>query len=82
MKVKSLSFENQLFYVGIDVHLRSWTITIRCSGIELKTFKMEPIPEQLAAYLNKNFPHGIYKRFFCVLIKSFFELLGYNCTFG
>ena len=61
MKVKSLSFENQLFYVGIDVHLKSWTITIRSSGIELKTFKMDPVSEQRAAYLNKNFPHGIYK---------------------
>jgi transposase len=61
MKVKVLSFKNQLFYIGIDVHLKSWTVTIRTSGVELKTFKMDPVPEQLAAYLSKMFPEGIYK---------------------
>ena len=60
MKVKLLSFINQVFYIGIDVHLKSWTVTIRTAGSEIKTFKMDPVPEQLAAYLRKNFPDGTY----------------------
>jgi len=61
MKIKALTFENQVFYIGIDTHLKSWTVTIRTSDNEIKTFRMDPVPEQLVAYLNKNFPSGIYK---------------------
>ena len=61
MKDTLLTFAGQVFYVGIDVHLKSWTVTIRSVGIVLKTFKMNPFPEQLAAYLNKTYPHGIFK---------------------
>lgn len=61
MKVKILSFVNQVFFIGIDTHLKSWTVTIRTAGNEIKTFKMDPIAEQLFAYLKKNFPGGIYK---------------------
>jgi transposase len=56
-----LTFIDQVFYIGIDVHLKSWTVTIRSSGLELKTYKMDPIPEQLAAYLHKTYPQGIYR---------------------
>ena len=27
-KVRTLSFKEQKIYVGIDVHLKSWTVTI------------------------------------------------------
>jgi len=55
------SFENQVFYIGIDVHKQSWTVTIRMSGMELKTFSMNPIPEELVKYLKRNYPGGTYK---------------------
>jgi transposase len=61
MKDTFLSFAGQVFYLGIDIHLKSWTVTIKSSGLELKTFRMDPIAEQLAAYLHHTYPGGIYK---------------------
>ena len=55
------NFENQVFYIGIDVHKRSWTVTIRTNNMFLKTFSMNPSPEELAKHLKKNYPDGIYK---------------------
>ena len=68
-KIKKLDFKGQEFFVGIDVHLKSWKITIRNNHKELKTFSMEPIPEQLFEHMRKNYPHGnyfsVYEAGFC-----------------
>jgi transposase len=63
MKKKSntVSFKNQVFYIGIDVHKRSWTVTIRTDGMVLKTYSMKPDPGELARHLKRNYPDGIYK---------------------
>jgi transposase len=55
-----VDFSNQKFYVGLDVHKKSWTVTIRSSGMELRTFTQPPKVEQLSCYLNKHFPGGRY----------------------
>lgn len=55
-----LNFNGQKFYVGIDVHLRSWTVTILTEKHTHKTFSQPPKPELLFDYLNRNFPGGIY----------------------
>jgi transposase len=60
-KCTTISFENQVFFIGIDVHKRSWSVTIRMNGMELKTFSMQPGPAELASFLRKNYPDGIYK---------------------
>jgi transposase len=60
MKHTILNFINQHFFVGIDVHLRQWKVTIRSAGVELKTFSMHPLPSELIDYLNKHYPGGIY----------------------
>ena len=57
----AISFKNQVFNVGIDVHKRSWTVTIRNNYMELKTYSMNPNPDELAKYLKRNYPEGIYK---------------------
>jgi len=57
---KTLSFANSHFFIGVDVHLKNWKVTIRTSGIELKTFSMNPSPMELIAYLHKHYPDGIY----------------------
>jgi transposase len=56
-----ISFSGSLFSVGIDAHLKNWKVTIRLDSIELKTFSMNPSPEELYAYLRKNYPEGNYK---------------------
>ena len=54
----SLNFKNVNFFIGIDTHLKSWTVTIRSEGIELKTFSMNPSASELNIYLNKHYPNG------------------------
>lgn len=57
-------------YIGIDVHLKSWHITI-CSGhIVLNSFTQPPTVDALMTYLNKHYPVGynyysVYEAGFC-----------------
>ena len=55
-----LNFDGQIFFIGIDVHKKSWTITIRLNGMQLKTFTMEPNAKKLEKFLKKNYPGGHY----------------------
>lgn len=55
-----IDFSNQNIYVGFDVHLRSWKVTILTENVAVKTFSQDPKPELLYQYLKKNFPGGIY----------------------
>lgn len=57
----SPNFKNVYFYIGIDTHLKSWTVTIRSTGVELKTFSMNPSATELYNYLNKHYPDGEFK---------------------
>ena len=56
----SIDFKGQKFYVGLDVHKRSWAVTIRSMGIEVGRFHQPPSVPALCAYLQKNFPGGHY----------------------
>ena len=60
-KNKELDFSNQIISVGIDVHKKSWTVTIQIAGQQVKNFSMDPNPEQLSKYLRTNYPNGIYQ---------------------
>lgn len=62
MQVQSnqLDFSGQNIYVGFDVHLKSWKVTIMTEKLTHKTFSQSPKPELLYNYLVKNFPGGIY----------------------
>jgi transposase len=55
-----IDFTNQNIYVGFDVHLKSWKVTILTEKVALKTFSQDPKPELLYQYLRRNFPGGIY----------------------
>ncbi len=56
----SVDFNGQKFYVGLDVHKKSWAVTIRSIGIEVARFTQPPSAAALTAYLQKNFPGGQY----------------------
>lgn len=61
MKEKNLlPFAGENIYVGIDVHLRSWSVSIFTECTFHKTFSQPPHPECLANYLKENFPGAIY----------------------
>jgi transposase len=59
-ETKKLDFSNQKVFIGIDVHKKKWVITIRMNQLELKTYSMEPSPEQLVNYLLRDYPQGKY----------------------
>ncbi len=56
------------YYIGIDVHKRNWTVTVRYQHMELKTFSMEPSAAALKRHLDSNYPDG---RFFSVYEAGF-----------
>ena len=56
----SIDFKGQKFYVGLDVHKKSWAVTIRSMGIQVAHFSQPPVAEILSCYLRKNFPGGDY----------------------
>ena len=64
-----LDFNGQNIYVGFDVHLKSWKVTILTEKLTHKTFSQDPNPKILYDYLEKNFPgasyHSAYEAGFC-----------------
>lgn len=56
----ALDFKGQNIFVGFDVHLKSWKVTIMSEEIVHKTFVQPPNPELLHQYLQKNFPGASY----------------------
>ncbi len=64
-----LDFRNQNVYVGFDVHLKDWKVSIMVDDIHHKTFSQDPSPEVLYKYLNSHFPsakyHSAYEAGFC-----------------
>jgi transposase len=57
---KTDDFDGQIFYLGLDVHKKSWAITIRSLGIEVSHFTQPPGVEALSNYLKREFPGGTY----------------------
>lgn len=52
---KKNSFNGQSIYVGIDTHLRNWSVTILTENNFHKKFSQDSKPEVLANYLQKTF---------------------------
>ncbi|MEZ5055777.1 MAG: IS110 family transposase [Saprospiraceae bacterium] len=55
------SFEGQSFFIGIDVHKKSWKVTILNKDYELKNFSQNANALELVKYLNENYPGGEFK---------------------
>lgn len=50
----------QEFAVGLDVHLRSWSVAVREGGRLVAQWRMPPAPEQLLTQLRHRYPGGRY----------------------
>jgi len=79
------SFKDQLFYVGIDYHKKSWNVTVLGEQYEHKTMSQNPDPDLLAAYLKRNFPGGTYHAVYEAGFSGFkscrrLNELGVNCV--
>lgn len=62
-------FTGQDIYVGLDVHKKSWSVSIFTEHHEHKTFTQPPNVPSLVGYLNRTFPgatyHSVYEAGFC-----------------
>jgi transposase len=57
---KKIDFTGKQFFIGLDVHKKSWSVTILTEGTEHRTFTQPPDPESLYSYLQRMFPGGSY----------------------
>ncbi len=76
-------FENKEIYVGIDVHKKRWVVTVRTYDLELKTFSMQPVAEELEKFLVDNYKdallHIVYECCFSGFwIYDYFNKRGYK----
>jgi transposase len=60
-KISKLDFKGQQIYVGMDIHKKSWSISILTDEFEHKTFTQPPEVDTLVNYLKRNFPGASYK---------------------
>jgi transposase len=54
------NFSDQVFYIGLDVHKKNWTVTIRSNNMELTNFSMNPSPKELFNHMRQRYPGGNY----------------------
>jgi transposase len=57
---KKIDFSGKDLSIGLDVHKKSWSVTIVIDGIEHRTFTQPPDPVALNNYLQRMFPGGSY----------------------
>lgn len=55
-----IDFTGTDIYIGIDIHLKSWYVTIMHGNVS-KQISFDSKAESIKAYLDKNFPNGTYK---------------------
>jgi transposase len=60
-----LDFRGQNIYIGIDVHKKSWSVSVLSENAVLKKFSQDPQPETLHKFLATNYPgasyHSVYE---------------------
>ncbi len=81
---KQIEFNGQNFYCGIDIHQKSWTVTIQTDSLVLRTFTQDPEPKVLFKHLTKHYPGGNYiagyeAGYFGYSVQRNFESLGMKC---
>jgi len=55
---KKIDFKDKDLFIGLDVHKKSWSVTIVIDGMEHRTFTQPPDPRALNNYLQRMFPGG------------------------
>jgi len=72
---KKIDFSGKDLFIGLDVHKKSWSVTIVIDGMEHRTFTQPPDPLALNNYLQRMFPAGSYNSavlYAVLFIKIFF----------
>lgn len=83
-KVNEKTFDGQKLYVGIDVHKKSWKVTVLSDQYEHKTMSQNPDAKLLAGYLHRHFPGATYQAVYEAGFSGFINCrelndLGVNC---
>jgi transposase len=60
-QTNKVDFTGQTIYIGLDVHRKSWSVSIYLEHFEHKTFTQPPKVEVLVSYLKRHFPGAAYK---------------------
>src|ERR1035437_3920090 len=56
----AIDFKGQKFYVGLDVHKKSWSVTVRSLDKQVAHFTQPPSANSLVLTLKKKFPGGVF----------------------
>lgn len=60
-QVRRIDFSDQKIFVGIDVHRKSWRVSIHLGEVLEKTINLSPpSTTSLCEYLNRHYPNGDY----------------------
>ena len=59
-QVTKISFKGQSIYLGIDIHLKSWHVSIFSDDFELATKSFPPCAKTLGSYVNRMYPDANY----------------------
>jgi transposase len=81
---KQVDFSGEKIFIGIDVHLKSWQVSIFAQERLLKNFTQPGNVEVLDAYMRSNYPNA---QFVCAYESGFsgfwiqlaLTKLGYEC---
>lgn len=55
-----ISFKGETVFIGIDVHLRQWSVSVRTKHLTKRPFSQSPSARALRAYLDSEFPEAEY----------------------
>ena len=58
---QTLDFKNQPLSIGLDVHLKSWHVSLYFGSMYLKSFTQPPSVDALSNYLHTNYPNAHYQ---------------------
>lgn len=59
-QITKSDYSGQNIYIGIDVHLKSWNVTVMMDSVFQKTFSQSPSPFALRKHLDANYPGATY----------------------
>ena len=59
-KTRQIDFTGQDVFVGLDAHLKKWSISVLVGNVPYKTFSQDPGAETLNNYLVRHFPNANY----------------------
>lgn len=61
-QIRQLDFSGQTIFIGLDVHLKNWRVSIYLGEVAQRTFHLSPPGvEVLESYLKRHYPGGQYK---------------------